>query len=160
MNVANYGGKNLAPVLALSNYKKLGISKSYFYKLKAKANNNEDISKIKAISKLKKNVPYSIAIGKDTPSINFNLKKEINALKRQKVITYKGSDNKLKKKEPKFIWVKFKLFSKGNVYYQSSVLSKDRINELEQFISDYLDTNVKKYDKHKVFVMEIAIEQI
>lgn len=138
-------------------HKKLKISKSYYNKLKRNLKEGKPLSgpvteKLKKLGKGRKH----LRLQNNTP-VKVNLSASTHkALKARKYkITATG-----KRVSIKYAWVKFKLSSRGNIYYQSVAIPIKSKAAMDKQINDYINSAIKQYDDYPVFIMAIQVEAI
>lgn len=147
--VGKGGRKSIPALLPLVDHNDLNISRSYYNKLLRKVKNNEP---------LPKTLPTKI---ENIRNVRNKHVLELRTGTKTNVIVEPYLKNILKtNKEKEFIWVKFKLGSAGRTYMQSFTTSKDNLKSISKQINDYLQHQVKKYDKYPVYVYEISIQNV
>lgn len=159
INLVEYGGrKNLVPVFTSYTFNQLGISKSYYNKILRKLKEGDILPK--TMEKRMKNIKPSLEIKQNTKIPLFKTEKIVQQLIKQKKVRYKGNDGTIKEKIPKYIWVKFELYSGGRNYWQSMTLDRRDINKLSKKIRDYIDIFIKKYDEFSTFINSITLSNV
>lgn len=150
VDLKKHGRRNSTAVFNLLTPKDLGISKSYYYKLKRRLADEEQGDLPQTIlDRIEKNKSiknrYSIEL-KDGVSPKISISK--------KQLQYHNL------KTRKFVWVKFKISTLGAIFYTSFSTSTDNLGKLSQQISSYLTNVLRQYGNMPYYVHEIRLQSI
>lgn len=160
LNIAEFGRVNDPAAFQLLKADDLGISKSYYNKLKLKAAKGEklpDTIKSKFEKILNKNKRHSI-------KLNYNTR---TRLKVPKSIISKHSGQRITKLTKKgkrvpasYVWIKFSLTHRNHHYNQSFVITNEQFKRINGILNRYIDAKVKKYEDSPVFIHGITFQNI
>lgn len=172
--LGKYGREYVPPVFALTDYKKLGISKGYYNKLKNQLAKTGELPQTiykKLIRAVPKKERVSARVAYDD-KIHITIPKNIiSGIKATKKITYK--EKKLDKKnhamyetgktitrKPEHIWIKYTLY-KEFFFMKSHTLRIKDINKLSSFVNDYIDNEIRQYrNTGNIFITDITIQLV